>query len=53
LKTPKDDSAAIELMKKVPQIQLKVTSKRGNALTDIYVTAGLAQALDQVKKACP
>jgi hypothetical protein len=53
LKSPKDDSAAIELMKKVPQIQLKVTSKRGNALTDIYVTAGLAQALDQVKKACP
>ena len=53
LKSPKDDPAAIELMKKTPQVQLKVTSKRGNALTDIYVTAGLAQALDQVKKACP
>jgi len=53
LKTPKDDSAAIELMKKVPQIQLKVTSKRGNALTDIYVMAGLVQALNQVKRACP
>lgn len=53
LKTPKDDSAAIELMKKLPQIQLKVTSKRGNALTDIYVMAGLVQALNQVKRACP
>lgn len=53
LKSPKDDPAAIELMKKTPQVQLKVTSKRGNALTDVYVTAGLAQALDQVKKACP
>ena len=53
LKSPKDDSAVVELMKKTPQLQLKVTSKRGNALTDIYVTAGFVQALDQVKKACP
>jgi hypothetical protein len=53
LKLPKDDPAVVELMKKNPQLQLKVTSKRGNALTDIYVTAGFAQALDQVKKACP
>ncbi len=53
LKLPKDDPAVVELMKKSPQVQLKVTSKRGNALTDIYVTAGFAQALDQVKKACP
>jgi len=53
LKLPKDDPAVVELMKKNPQVQLKVTSKRGNALTDTYVTAGFAQALDQVKKACP
>lgn len=53
LKTPKDDSVAIEAMKKNPQAILKVTSKRGNALTEIFTTTGLVQALDQVRKACP
>lgn len=53
LKNPADDAALIELLKKTPNISLKITSKRGNVLTDNYVTNGLTQALDQVKKACP
>lgn len=53
LKNPADDAALIELMKKTPNISLKVTSKRGNLLTDNYVSNGLTQALEQVKKACP
>lgn len=53
LKIPKEDSLAIEAMKKTPLATLKVTSKRGNALTEIFATTGLVQALDQVRKACP
>ncbi len=53
MKSPQDDPAVIEQMKKAPQAVLKLTSKRGNALTDTYAMAGFAQALDQVKKACP
>jgi invasion protein IalB len=53
LKDTKDSAAVVEQMKKQPQLSLKLTSKRGNALTDTYALAGFAQALDQVKKACP
>ena len=53
LKNTKDDAAVVEQMKKGQQVVLKVTSKRGNALSDIYALTGFAQALDQVKKACP
>jgi len=53
LKDPKDNAAVIDQMKKAPLLSLKVTSKRGNALQENYALAGFAQALDQVKKACP
>jgi invasion protein IalB len=53
LKNPQDNASVIEQMKKNPLLSLKVTSKRGNALTENYALAGFAQALDQVKKACP
>jgi len=53
LKKAQDGAPLIELMKKTPQMTLKTTSKRGNALTDNYTLTGLSQALDQVKKACP
>ena len=53
LKNPGDDAALVELLKKTPAASLKITSKRGNLLTDNYVTNGFAQALEQVKKACP
>ncbi len=53
LKNPQDNAAVIEQMKKNPLLSLKVTSKRGNALTENYALAGFGQALDQVKKACP
>jgi hypothetical protein len=53
LKTPAEDAALVELLKKTPNASLKITSKRGNLLTDNYVTNGLTQALEQVKKACP
>jgi len=53
LKNAQDNASVIEQMKKNPQLSLKVTSKRGNALQENYTLAGLAQALDQVKKACP
>jgi hypothetical protein len=53
LKNAQDNAAVIDQMKKTPSLSLKVTSKRGNALTDNYALAGFAQALDQVKKACP
>jgi hypothetical protein len=53
VKSPAEDAALVELLKKTPNASLKLTSKRGNMLTDNYVSNGLAQALDQVKKACP
>ena len=53
LKNPQENAAVIEQMKKNPLLSLKVTSKRGNALTENYALAGFGQALDQVKKACP
>ena len=53
LKKPQDGTTLLDLMKKSPQMTLKSTSKRGNALTDNYTLTGLSQALDQVKKACP
>jgi hypothetical protein len=53
LKNPADDAALVELLKKTPNASLKITSRRGNQLTDNYVTNGLTQALEQVKKACP
>ena len=53
LKNPQENAAVIEQMKKTPLLSLKVTSKRGNALTENYALAGFGQALDQVKKACP
>jgi hypothetical protein len=53
LKNPQENASVIEQMKKNPLLALKVTSKRGNALQENYALAGFAQALDQVKKACP
>ena len=53
LKNPQDNAAVIDQMKKNPLLSLKVTSKRGNALTETYALAGFGQALDQVRKACP
>lgn len=53
LKNSADDAAVVELLKKTPRANLKLTSRRGNELTDAYVTNGLTQALEQVKKACP
>ena len=53
LKNAQDNASVIEQMKKAPLLSLKVTSKRGNALQENYALAGFAQALDQVKKACP
>jgi len=53
LKNAQDNASVIEQMKKTPSLSLKVTSKRGNALQENYALAGFAQALDQVKKACP
>jgi len=53
LKNSADDAALVELLKKTPNASLKLTSKRGNQLTDNFVTNGLTQALEQVRKACP
>lgn len=53
LKNPADEAALVELLKKTPRASMKITSRRGNQLTDTYVTNGLTQALEQVRKACP
>ena len=53
LKNPQDTGPVIDQMKKNPLLSLKVTSKRGNALTETYALAGFGQAIEQVRKACP
>ena len=53
LKSDKDTVSIIEQMKKTPTLLIKATSKRGNLITQSFNLEGFAQALDQVKKACP
>ena len=40
-------------MKKNKTMTTKTASAKGNATTDTYQLAGLAQALDRIKKECP
>ena len=53
LKNAAEDNSVVELMKKNKTMTTKTTSAKGNATTDTYQLAGLAQALDRIKKECP
>ena len=53
LKNAAEDNSVVELMKKNKTMTTKTASAKGNATTDTYQLAGLAQALDRIKKECP
>ena len=52
LKNAAEDNGVVELMKKNKTMTTKTASAKGNATTDTYQLAGLAQALDRIKKEC-
>ncbi|MFI5013435.1 MAG: hypothetical protein ACHQAY_13920 [Hyphomicrobiales bacterium] len=47
-----EEGTMLAAMKKSASLVIKASSKRGNATTDRYSLAGIAQALDQAEKAC-
>ena len=53
LKNAAEDNGVVELMKTNKTMTTKTASAKGNATTDTYQLAGLAQALDRIKKECP
>ncbi len=53
LKNAAEDPAVVEALKKGQSMTVKASSARGNVTTDRYNLAGLAQALERLKKDCP
>jgi hypothetical protein len=53
VKNPAEESQFIDAMKKGSKLVVKAPSVKGNVTTDSYSLAGLAQALDRVRKECP
>jgi hypothetical protein len=53
LKNAAEDPAVVEAMKRGQSLTVRANSARGNATTDRYNLAGLAQALERLKKDCP
>lgn len=48
-----EENSFIEAARRGQSMNVKVTSRRGNASTDRYSLAGLAQALDRMRRECP
>ncbi len=53
LKNPAQEAQLLDAMRRGQNIQIKVTSARGNALTDRYSLKGFAQAVERMAKECP
>jgi hypothetical protein len=53
LKNPAQEAQLLDAMRKGQAVQIKVTSARGNALTDRYSLKGFGQALERMAKECP
>lgn len=53
LKNPAQEAQLLDAMRKGQAVLVKVSSARGNALTDRYSLKGFAQALDRMAKECP
>lgn len=53
LKNPAESSRFIDAMRKGEKLTMKVTSLRGNALTDSYSLSGIAAAVARAAKECP
>ena len=53
LKNPAQEAQLLDAMRKGQNVLIKVTSARGNALTDRYSLRGFAQAVERMAKECP
>jgi invasion protein IalB len=53
LKNPAQEAQLLEALRKGQTFTVKVTSARGNALTDRYELRGFAQAVDRMARECP
>ena len=53
VKNAAEDAAFVEAIRRGQQLTVEATSRKGNASTDRYTLAGVAQALDRVRKECP
>lgn len=53
LKNPAQEAQLLDAMRKGQNVLIKVTSARGNALTDRYSLKGFAQAVERMAKECP
>lgn len=53
LKNPAESARFLDAMRKGERMALKMTSARGNALTDNYSLSGIAAAVARAAKECP
>jgi invasion protein IalB len=53
LKNPAQEAQLLDALRKGQSFTVKVTSARGNALTDRYELRGFAQAVDRMARECP
>ncbi|MCA3595758.1 MAG: hypothetical protein ING72_07265 [Methylobacterium sp.] len=53
LKNPAQEAQLLDAMRRGQNVLIKVTSARGNALTDRYSLKGFAQAVERMAKQCP
>jgi hypothetical protein len=53
IKNPAEEARFVEALKKGSKLIVKAPSIKGNVTTDTYSLAGLADALDRIRKDCP
>jgi invasion protein IalB len=53
LKNPAQEAQLLDAMRKGQNVLIKVSSARGNALTDRYSLKGFAQAVERMARECP
>ena len=52
LKNPAEEPRVLDAMRKATNAEIKATSKRGNATSDKYALAGIAQTVKKAEDAC-
>ncbi|MGL4974638.1 MAG: invasion associated locus B family protein [Bosea sp. (in: a-proteobacteria)] len=52
LKNPAEEPRMLDAMRRGAELEIKATSKRGNATADKYALAGVAQAVKRAEEAC-
>lgn len=53
LRNPAEEAAFIAALREGADLSVKLTSARGNALTDVYSLSGFSKSWDRTQKECP